>query len=153
MDKSETKPNENQEEFRIYLLLSTEIGKLDYNEFSTNQQIFHSFTCEKIFPTDNNRFQTSLLSSTYNINESKDCKEFCINYSNGYITENNYALKSYDNYLFDVYFKKNNNNINNIIFPKQLHLSGRIQYKNYCEFLKENHLQSHKNLISDYFSP
>ena len=154
MDKSETKPNENQEEFKIYLLLSTEIGKLNYNEFSTNQQIFHSFTCEKIFPTDNNRFQTSLLSSTYNINElkDKDCKDFFINYSNGYITENKYALKSYDNYLFDVYFKKNNNNINNIIFPKQLHLSGRIQYKNYCEFLKENHLQStytKKNLNRD----
>ena len=151
MEKSETIPDPNQEIFKIYLILSPEILKIKYEQFSINKD-FQTFICEKIFPTNNNICEPCLLSSSYNIKELNNTnnKEFCIYYSDAYSSDK-YILNSNDNFLFDVKFKMIKESTN-YTFPKCINLSGRIQYKYFCEFLKENKLQSSyvkKNLNRD----
>ena len=88
MEKSETIPDPNQEIFKIYLILSPEIGKIKYEQLSINKD-FQTFICEKIFPTTNNICEPCLLSSSYNIKELNNTnnKEFCIYYSDAYSSD------------------------------------------------------------------
>ena len=134
------KPNSNQNEFKVYFILSTEAGKIDPKNFYIDKKGFGNFVCEKIFPIINNKFEPKIFSSTYDKNIMKD-KEITIFYTKNNNSEK-YILNTNDNYFFNVKLKYNGimNYFSNC--PEQQPLLENTQYKYYLDFLKENNLQT-----------
>ena len=50
-NSKEPKPDPNQVDFKIYFVISSEIGKLSVDKFSTTKREYNTCVCEKIFPS------------------------------------------------------------------------------------------------------
>ena len=149
--KNEFKPDPNQVDFKVYFLLNTEIGKLNVDYLKINNNAFEMCTCEKIFPTTNNKYECSLFSSSYNKNQLTS-KEINFTYTKNF-SSNKYMIYSDDNFYFNIYIKQLNDSKSlKVNFPKSQYISEKLQYSYYCQFLKEQNLSASytkRNLIRD----
>ena len=87
MEKSkDPKQEPNQVDFKIYFMISTEIGKLSVDKFSTTKPEYNNCVCEKALPIKNNKFESKIFSLTYNKNKVKPFDEISILYDNSNTT-------------------------------------------------------------------
>ena len=67
--QKDPKPDPNQTNFKIYFLISTEIGKLKIEKFGADQKQYNNCVNEKIYPSKNNKFEASIFSLSYDKNK------------------------------------------------------------------------------------
>ena len=121
------KPDPNQVDFKIYFMISTEIGKLSVDKFSTTKPEYNTCVCEKTLPSKNNKFQSTIFSLTYNKNKVKPFDEISILYDNSNTT-GKYKINVNDNYLFNVKFDLTRYYKSIWKFPAQEKISEKTQF-------------------------
>ena len=139
-NSKEPKPDPNQVDFKIYFVISTEIGKLSVDKFSTTKPEYNTCVFEKTLPIKNNKFQSTICSLTYNKNKVKPFDEISILYNKSY--SGKYKVNVNDNYLFNVKFDLTRYYKSIWKFPAQEKISEKTQFNYYSDFLREKKLSA-----------
>ena len=142
MEKSKVpKSDTNQKEFKIYFVMSAEIGKLNEEKFSSDNPEYKYYVCEKTFPSKNNKYQVYIFSLTYNKNKTKQNDEISILYDKCNSSDK-YKLNVNDNYLFNIKFQLTGICKKYWKFPAQVKISEKTQFNYYLDFLREKKLSA-----------